>query len=273
MCIRDRFETEARVPKLTLLGPVNARAYGDAKAVAARKAYYVELLAYLALHPNGVDAPEVASAFTISKNRVYVDIATIRNWLGVDPRTGEHFVPRLKATRGTREYLESRYRVTGVLSDYALFRRLRARGQARGPDGVADLQLALHLICGAPFSQLRDRGWNWLLEGERLDLISTCAIVDVAHIVTTHGLAVDDLEMARTAAESAYLAAPYDDISRLDLVQVAAATGHTELAERHLRDGVFNRSDNDYGPIDLPERTARIVKQSGWDRPRNRTQH
>lgn len=50
----------------------------------------------------------------------------------------------------------------------------------------------------------RPRSGNrcWLLDGERLDHIMTCAIVDTAHIVTTHALAVGDLGLARFAAET-----------------------------------------------------------------------
>lgn len=261
------------LPKLILLGPVSARANGDPKIVAKRKPFYVELLAYLALHPHGVSAAQAASDFALTKDRMYVDLAAIRNWLGIDPRTGEEHMPRLKATRSPRSPEASNYRVRGVLTDADLFRRLRARGEARGAEGVADLESALHVVSGEPFSDLREAGWNWLLEGERLDHIMTCAIVDVAHVVTTHALANEDFKLARAAAETAYRAAPYDDISCLDLIEVAAVTGHNEIAERHLIDSIFNRSDDDFGPIDLPERTARIVRQRGWDQSRGRTKH
>lgn len=258
-------DENARLPRLTLLGPVSARAYGDFKMVAPRRPFYAELLAFLILHPRGVTAAEVASAFSITKDRAYVDLTNLRKWLGADPRTGDSYLPPLRATRGSRGAGASAYRVTGVLSDYDLFRRLRARGQARGAAGMEDLAHALELVNGEPFTQLRETGWSWLLEGQRLDHVITCSIVDVGHIVKTHALAVDDLDLARAAVETTYTAAPYDETARLDLIQVAAVTGHTELAERHLVDGIFNRSDDDHGPIDLPERTARIVKQHGWD--------
>lgn len=56
-------DTDAPVPRLTLLGPVDARAYGNPRAVAKRKPFYVEMLAYLALHPDGVSSHELADAF------------------------------------------------------------------------------------------------------------------------------------------------------------------------------------------------------------------
>lgn len=258
-------DPEARVPKVTLLGPVTARAFGNPTIVAKRKPFYVELLAYLALHPYGVSAGQAASDFALTKERMYVDLTTVRKWLGIDARTGEEHMPRLRATAKPQPAGESSYRVQGVLSDADLFKRLRARGEARGAEGVADLERALRLVSGEPFSDLRPAGWNWLLEGERIDHIMTCAIVDVAHIVTTHALATHDFTLARLSAETGYRAAPYDDISCLDLVEVAAVTGHNEIAERHLIDSILNRSDDDYGPIGLSERTAKIVKLRGWD--------
>jgi hypothetical protein len=152
-----------------------------------------------------------------------------------------------------------------VLTDLDLFRLLRARGQSRGTNGLADLVAALHLVSGEPFSHLRPAGWSWLLDGDRIDHIITCGIVDVAHIVTTQALTTKDFELAKFAAGTAYRAAPDDETSRLDMVAVAVATGHADLAERQLIDGIFNRSDDDLGPIDLPRRTETIVNKLGWD--------
>ncbi|WP_148575320.1 LysM peptidoglycan-binding domain-containing protein [Nocardioides caldifontis] len=257
-----------RRPRLHLLGPVSARAYGNPLAIAARRAFYVELLAFLHLHPAGVTADQIATAFGLRKERVYTDLATLRTWMGPDPTTGEEYLPKLRRGRGSSDAEHSRYRLRGILSDYDLFRRLRARAQAHGVDGIPDLVAALGLVTGEPFTQLRVTGWTWLLDGERSDHVITCAIVDVAHVVTTHALATEDLELAERSATIGHLAAPYDDIARLDLIQVAATSGHPEVAERHLIEGVLNRSDDDRGPIELPERTAEIVRQRGWERRR-----
>lgn len=258
------FELDSPFPRLTLLGPVTARAHADAKAVVKRKPYYVEMLAFLALHPSGATSTEIADAFSITTNRARVDLNALRAWLGVNPRTGTEHLPNANRSRAASERGVPAYQVEDVLIDVDLFRRLRARGQARGADGMVDLETALRLVTGEPFSHLRPAGWTWLLDGDRLDHIMTCAIVDVAHIVTTHALAAKNLSLARTAAEIAYGAAPDDEISRLDLVQVAFIAGHADLAERQLIDGVFNRSDDDLGPIDLSERTVKIAGQQGW---------
>ena len=73
-------------------------------------------------------------------------------------------------------------------------------------------------------------------------------------------------ELARFAAETSYRAAPDDETSRLDMIAVAAATGHAELAQRQLVEEVFNRSDDGLGPAETPPRTGAIVRQRGWDR-------
>ncbi|MEP9383379.1 LysM peptidoglycan-binding domain-containing protein [Nocardioides cheoyonin] len=259
-----RWESSVLVaPKLTLLGPVTARTTGDAKQVAKRRPFYVELLAYLTLHPNGVTASEVADAFGITKERARTDLSILRHWLGEDPRTGEPHLPDARAQRD-RADRGAVYATNGVLNDLDLFRRLRSRGQAEGEKGLDDLVTALSLVTGEPFSEHRGTGWGWLLDGERTDHIMTCAIVDVAHIVTTHALATNQLDLARFSAETAYRAAPYDETSRLDLIDVAAATGHSGAAQKQLVDDVLNRSDDGLGPIEIPDRTAEVIRQRGW---------
>jgi len=86
----------------------------------------------------------------------------------------------------------------------------------------------------------------------------------VAHLVTTHALAVEDIKRARAAAEIAQLAAPYEEIPRLDLVAVREAEGHLEEAEDYLRDQVCNRSDDDGAPEDLSDRTKAILRHREW---------
>jgi hypothetical protein len=151
-----------------------------------------------------------------------------------------------------------------VLSDLDLFRRLRERGQRRGAVGIQDLQAALGLVAGEPFSDLRSEGWTWLLDGDRIDQIMTAAIADVAHIVTTHALAAGDIDLARFAAQAGYRGAPYDETVQLDLVAVEAASGNDDAARRRLTDNVLNRSDDELGPIEPPPRTAQVIGRRGW---------
>jgi len=256
--------------KLTFLGPVGARTTGDTKATAHRRPFYIELLAYLALHPDGVSGPKVADAFGLRTERVRVDMSQLRRWLGTNQRTGKPYLP--KAEPGSDSDSPALYKVEGVLCDLDLFRRLRTRGQSRGADGIDDLIAALRLVSGEPFTDLRKDHWNWLLEGDRWDHIMTSAIVDVGHIVTTHALAADDHDLALWAAQVAYTAAPYDEIAQLDMIQAEKVAGDNEKADEDLKDKVFNRRDDDLPPIDLPQRTKQIVDDKNWEThgPRNR---
>ncbi|WP_198652397.1 LysM peptidoglycan-binding domain-containing protein [Nocardioides allogilvus] len=245
-------------PKLTLLGPITVRTLGDATATAHRRPYYVEFLAYLALHPSGVTAEKLAEDLCIRPQKARSDLSIIRKWLG-QSRAGKPYLPRAQQTH--QDGVPAAYALDGVLCDLDLFRRLRARGQSRGSEGMDDLISALHLVSGEPFTDLRKDGWGWLLEGDRLDHIMNAAIVDVGHIVTSHALAVGDLDLASFASNVALAASPYDEIANLDRVAVDRAMGDDEGADARLRNGISNRTDDDYGPIQLPPRTSGIVNQ------------
>lgn len=262
--LADWFDTSSRRPRLILLGPVNARAFGEIKSVITkRKPYFVEILAYLALHPNGATASEIADAFSLAASRARTDISSLRNWLGTNPSTKQPYLP---AANESPTYLETgvkAYQLQDVLVDLDLFRRLRLRGQARGAEGIEDLKTAMSLVQGPPFSLLREKGWSWLLDTERIHETTECAIVDTAHILVTNALATGYLTLARQIAETACQAAPYDDICRLDLIQVTAAEGHDEAATKMLDDDIGNRTDDYLPPIELPKRTGEIVARTG----------
>ncbi|CUR58116.1 putative LysM domain protein [metagenome] len=267
------FDPESKRPRLILLGPVNARAFGVlAPAIAKRKPYFVEMLAFLALHQEGVTGSAVADAFSVAGSRARTDLGILRDWLGDNPRTGYEHLPPATQSPAFKETGVRTYQVEDVLVDVDLFRRLRARGEARGADGIEDLKTAMRFAGGVPFGNLRERGWSWLLDTARLHETIGCAIVDTAHVLVVDALARGDLAFARDVAETACRAAPYDDICRLDLVKVAASEGHEETADQMLTDNVFNRTDDYLPPIDLPERTGEVVGKQGWGssrRPRN----
>jgi hypothetical protein len=43
-------------------------------------------------------------------------------------------------------------------------------------------------VQGQPFSTLKEERWHWLVDGDGIDHHLLCAIVDVAHLVTTQSL-------------------------------------------------------------------------------------
>jgi len=258
------FAPDTNRPKLTLLGPVSAKAHGQ--ALAGRKAYYSELLTYLALRRrHGVTPDEVAEAFNLKAPRVRIDVKVVRDWLGINPDTDTKHLPDAPDAPATKVRGVNVYQVDdGLLVDADLFRRLWARGQARGPAGIDDLRRALHLVTGRPFDQLRKGAWNWLLEGDRTDLQMQAAVADVAHLVATHSLEAGDLDLARFAVEKAMLAAPDEDTTQMNRAALAAAEGFPEEAERILRDEVCNRSDDGQAPLDLTARTEAIIRNHDW---------
>lgn len=250
-------------PRLQVLGPLKMRvgAGGDPARVASRVGFYTELAAYLATR-HGSTTGEVAEAMGVSDARVRKDISVLRGWLGSNPATGGPWVPDATSHPRAIERGVGLYLIQDLLVDADLFRRLRARGQARGPEGVDDLVQALRLVHGAPYDDMRARGGIWLAES-REDQYLLCAVVDVAHTVSTIALKAGDLARARAAAELALLAAPSETTPQLDLAAIAARSGDDALADEIARRVVTWR-DGAGDPADLPPRADEILRQHRW---------
>ncbi len=253
-------DPETTRPRIRMLGPVElmvaVELTGDANN---RRAYATEVVAHLVTHPRGVTTEQLACEFDVKGNVVHNYMAAARKWVGIDPNTGKSHIPDCTKTEAGRKRGMGVYQIVGVLSDENLFRRLRVRAQARGPEGIDDLVAALRLVEGRPFEQLRKRGYGWLAETP-LDHQLTAAIVDVAHIVATHCLATGDPETARWAAEKAIRAAPAEEKPKLDLAAAVAASGDPDLANRYLADEVHNRSDDGGAPPDMHARTREVLQ-------------
>ncbi|GAA3528185.1 hypothetical protein AFL01nite_02610 [Aeromicrobium flavum] len=259
-------DPRSRLPKLTLLGPVGLCTKSRKPPPSRSRPQLIEILAYIALHPEGVVSRELSTVFGRSVSRLRTDVGTIRDWLGTNPRTGRPHLPAGDASKVYRETKVAGYQVEDVLIDADLFRRLRARGQARGADGIEDLREALRLVKGRPFSERREKGWHWLFDENHVHETVAAAIIDTAHLVTTHSLRQGNTAHAREAVEVARVACPFDELSRLDQARVAAAEGDEEAAEHILDQGVFNRTDGDLGPVEVPERTKEVcARVPGWD--------
>lgn len=245
-------------PRLSLLGPVSAKTAGA--ALDKRRPFYTEMFAYIATRPYGATTDEVATAFDITPARTRTDIGRLREWLGTNPQTGVKYLPDAREAPAAAYRGVGVYQVADALVDLELFRRLRTRGESRGPDGIDDLVRALGLVAGFPFEKLRPGGWGWMYEGVRLDQHAVCAIADVAHIVVTEMLTRGDAKSARTTIDIALMAAPDEEMCRLDLAAVLEAEGHTTAATRLVQKEICNRSDDGEAPMELPTRTAAVLR-------------
>jgi nucleoid-associated protein YgaU len=261
--LSDWHDPNCPLPRLTLLGPVDVRAHGQLPEVRPRKAWNVEVVAYLACHPRGVSAEQLGTDLwphdpdIASKSKLRQAIHIARKWLGTNPRTGRDHLPAATPSPGG----PALYRVEGLLIDAELFRRLRIRALTRGSHGIADLHDALDLVSGAPFDQRRPGGYAWLAETP-LDHEYTGMIVDVAHLVATHHLAAGEPELARAAAQAALDAGSTDDIALLDLVAACDAQGNRAEADRIVQRILANHDAE--VEEDLPPRTAQILHRRRW---------
>ena len=253
--LRDWSDPDTSRPRLRVLGPVELRAVGEqTKDVERRPAYYAELAAYLACHPDGQTPNRVATDFGIQNNSLHTRLGELRKWLGKKPGSNEWYLPAAQRIRGRQVY-----RLSEVLVDADLFRRLRARGEALGPTGIDDFRRALELVTGQPYDQQRPKGYGWLADNP-VDHYLTAAIVDVAHVFATHSLAEGRPRDALWAAERAIAAAPFEDKPRLDLASAMKALGQEDQAEAYLAKQLFNRTDDDRPPLDPSDRTTEVFR-------------
>jgi hypothetical protein len=258
--------------RLSLLGPIVVRASGSLPESRPRRAWHTEVLCYLAAHPRGVTAEQLAAdlwpedpGITADTQTVRQSVYSVRRWLGIDPTSTNPYVS--SATAGTPAGARL-WRVENVQTDADLFARLRVRGISAGPDGFRDLHTALALVTGPPLDhrQRRRAGYTWLIDTP-LDVEYTAMIIDVAHLVATHHLATGRPDLAAHAAQTSLTAGSRDDIPLLDLVAACDAQGHHAQAAAWIQRILSN---HDVGlEEDLPPRTADILHRRQWLKPQD----
>jgi len=195
-------------------------------------------------------------------------VKTVRDWLGTNPRNGRPHLPAATESPAAKLRGVPVYQIEDLLMDVDLFRRLRLRGQACGTDGVDDMVAALGLVTGRPFDQLRPGGWSWLAD-TGIDHHMTCAIVDTAHLLTIHFLQTGQLDRAQAATETSLLAAPYEEIPKLDMAAILQAQGHHEESRRLIDQDICNAEDDDGLPAQIGQRTEQVLAQEDWARIRS----
>ena len=262
--LADWWAASCTRPRLRVLGPVKVRlgTGGSASKAIDRMPACVEAVTYLSTRAGGATTQEVADALGITDGRVRQDMSIVRAWLGDNPHTGRKFLPGATEHPRAIERGVGLYLIEGLLSDADLFKRLRLRGEARGPEGVDDLRTALRLVNGAPYDGIRTRGGAWLA-GNPLDQYLLCSIVDVAHIVSTIALEAGDIQQARAAAELAVLTAPAEATPQLDLAAIAAKTGDQAKAAEIAR-SVVRWRDTAGESVDPSQRHDAILRTHRW---------
>lgn len=245
-------------PRLAVLGHMTVRvaAGQENDDTARRRPYYMELVAYLASREHGATTDELRKAFDTNGDRIRRDLATVRSWLGINPLTGENYLPAADQQPTTDGRTTGHYELRGLLYDADLFLRLRVRGQARGAQGIEDFMRALSLVNGRPYEDIRKRGGIWLSE-HREDQNLLVAIVDTAHLAATMAMQAKDYTTARRAAEIAITAAPDEDVSKLDLAKAAEAQNDLRTSSGVVL-GIVSERDAD-GPIPPDRRTSRLL--------------
>ncbi|MDR1432198.1 MAG: hypothetical protein LBI99_08765 [Propionibacteriaceae bacterium] len=252
-------------PKLRVLGEmkvvVGPTGEPSKPEILKRKGYFTELLALLASRPRGLMVAQIVDAMGAARDSdIRRDVGHLRGWLGADPATGKPYLP----AAARNEEGKGVYKVHGLLTDADLFVQLRRRAEASGKEGHHDLVKALRLVEGAPYSNMRLGGGAWLVTGDRLDAVYTAAIVDVAHLVTTHAMIAGDLGLARWSAERAALAAPYDSRPKADLVEIAKAEKNFQEARSLAEEIAAFSPDGNPAPIDVPEGIKQIAVGHRW---------
>ncbi|MFH5824715.1 LysM peptidoglycan-binding domain-containing protein [Georgenia sp. AZ-5] len=267
--VADWFDTKVRRPRVWLLGPVKARTHADPTPIAKRPGLYTGALAYLALRgARGATTDQAANALDINPDRVRGHMSIVRKWLGVNLRTGTPHMPPADRSDAAKERGVPVYLVEDVLVDLGLFQRLRARGEARGENGLEDLRTALKLVSGQPFEHADTKGWMWVFEANRLDLTIAAAIVDVACIVAAHALRSDDLPGARWAVEVARKASPHDENPVLHEIEVLLREGNQEAAQVLFHDAIASRRDDRRPEPGAFEHTQAVSARWHWTDPR-----
>ena len=251
-------------PRVAILGPVHVNAAGEQPDERLR--FYSEIVVYLAQRgQRGATGDKIDDNLwaeqQINPRTRRVALSKVRRWLGEDA-DGQQWLPLNLGN-------DRLYRLRpGILMDWQLFRRLRARGEAHGPDGATDLRRALELVRGKPLDGATSGypagqriPYAWLPRSDIQPYNLASAIVDTAHELAELRLASGDTTGARWATERAWTADPAraDDHPWIDAMRIAHTEGRTAELRALLTDLIRTRGIE--VPEDLPRQTFAIVRE------------
>ncbi len=213
----DELARDAPDPvEVAVLGPVEVR---GAERSFERRPTLTELVAYLALHPEGASTAIWSTAVWPDRR---VPVQTVANRLSEARRClglASDGMPRLRRCA-------DRHVLVDVTTDWERFRRLA------GANELASRRRALALVRGRPFVNLRSGSWTVLdgLDGEIVSTVTACAR-DLAEEL----LAVGDSDGASWAARRGLRVAPWDERLHRLLMRAAHAAGDRAGIDAVLR--------------------------------------
>ncbi len=252
--------------EIKLLGPVTVE--GHAGEFKRRKA--LELVAYLALHRDGVETDVLMEALWpdrfIAPGTLHTVASLARRYLGVDASGAPH-LPHVGA--------DGIYRVSDTLSlDYDRFRAYTERAGRRDRAGaIDDLRAALSLVRGRPFSST---GIEYLwTHAEALTSAVVAEITDTAHELACLYLDANDPRGVWWATQQGLLASPGNEQLHRDRMFAADLAGNPagveEVMEELCRAIEIDR-DEMYDAIhDVLHPLTLEVYEQLTRRPRSRT--
>ena len=228
--------------EVQILGPVEV--VGNLKAFT--RAWALELVVYLAMHPDGASTDRWSSALwpdrLMAPASLHSTASSARRSLGVSPSGVDH-LPRA----------HGRLKLgPGVTSDWARLQNLVAS------DNPEDRISALRLIRGRPFEGLRATDWI-VLDGTMATV--EAVVVDLASRHAEWCLEMGDPAGAEWAARQGLLVSQYDERLFRVLIRAADAAGHPAGIEAAM-DELIRLVGDDIEPWDAvhPE-TLQLYKQ------------
>lgn len=207
-------EVEVRV-----LGPVEV--IGSARPFSTARAWSLELVVYLAVHPGGASTDQWATALwpdrVMAPASLHSTASAARRALGV-AATGVDHLPRAHGRLALGP---------SVTTDWA---RLQAAAATEDPEAWA---AALRLVRGHPFEALRAGDWA-VLEG--ITAAIEAEVVDLASRYAQWCLDAGEPGRAEWAARRGLRVSPYDERLYRVLLRAADAAGNPAGVESTMRE-------------------------------------
>ncbi|GAB2496832.1 hypothetical protein GCM10027063_39910 [Promicromonospora xylanilytica] len=257
--LADWADAKCTRPRVKVLGPVKVWGAGPTTTVAGKVPTIYAVVGYVALHPEGVIASQIAAMAGVETTNVRSKLSDARTWLGNRP-DGTPWLPMGQGGRPSEKRPPHRFRIEGCLVDADLFLRLKARAYRRGAAGLDDLVTALRLVRGRPFTVSgKPERWLWATEGEHRDAILTAAIVDVAELTIARSVVAGDLDLAREAYRIGTAVDPTGEVLKVSIAMLELADDHPERAQDLANEILEQRGDE--WPEQAEDRTEAIWKR------------